>query len=86
MPRDSTGQRIQVVEVKTPCGCRCGYRCGGPGVCELPALECIEKHYVRDCDHLWSSPFVTTPDGLGESVTCSKCGMSAMDHDMRCGP
>lgn len=46
------------------------------------------------CQHIWDGP--TEPIGLEEgeppesalcwSSTCSRCGISAMSHDMRCGP
>lgn len=46
------------------------------------------------CQHTWDGP--TKPIGLEEgedesqaqgfSVTCSRCGMDAMSHDIRCGP
>ena len=46
------------------------------------------------CQHLWDGP--QQPLGLEEgedesqargwSVTCSRCGVDAMSHDMRCGP
>lgn len=71
-----------------PCECRCGYRCGGPGTCKLPLLECLQqtdgKHYVRDCDHRFVGEHV--PTGNGWSVTCKHCGAIAMSHDMRVGP
>lgn len=67
------------------CRCNCGYTCGGPGVCELDTLECIEAHYVKDCDHKWDGEGVEVGLG-GWSVTCSVCGMPAMVHDCRCGP
>lgn len=46
------------------------------------------------CQHIWDGP--NKPIGLEEgedernapgwSVTCSRCGVDAMSHDMRCGP
>ena len=79
---------------QTPrCRCNCGYRCGGPGTCELDVMECLQqddgKHYVRDCDHKWDGPmqWIEYPEGGSSgSVTCSVCGMSAMDHDAVVGP
>ncbi len=69
-----------------PCHCRCGYRCGGPGRCADP--ECLTKddgkHYVNDCSHDFGGEVVDT--GFGWSVICTRCGMSAMAHDMRVGP
>ena len=69
----------------TPCECRCGYRCGGPGVCELDILDCIERHFVRDCGHDFSGPLVKI-DELSSSVVCQKCGLSAAAHDAVVGP
>lgn len=66
------------------CRCSCGYTCEGPGRCPLLVMECIEKHYVKDCEHDWSGPWKEI-DG-GGTVTCAKCGMSAMGHDMVVGP
>lgn len=38
------------------------------------------------CQHDWSGPNVPIGDGHGFSVTCSRCGASAISHDMRCAP
>jgi hypothetical protein len=74
----------------TPCRCNCGYRCGGPGVCQLGVLECLQqtdgKHFVRDCDHVWDGEPYESEDGCISSATCSRCGAVAMYHDMRFGP
>lgn len=73
--------------IQESCRCNCGYTCRGPGVCELSkkdTLKCIEQHYVRDCDHKWDGPDKDFENG--SSVTCSKCGMTALSHDMLCGP
>lgn len=67
-----------------PCRCNCGYTCGRK--CGLPILECMKKHYVKDCDHDFSGPLVESEDGLSASVVCSKCGMSQMSHDLAKGP
>jgi hypothetical protein len=72
-----------------PCRCNCGYTCGGPGVCKLGIMECLAAgHFVKDCDHDFSGNLVDLAgDGsAGFSVVCSKCGMSALAHDCRCGP
>lgn len=66
------------------CRCECGYTCGRQ--CGLPIMECMDKHYVRDCDHDFTGPWVEDEDGLGGSVTCTHCGMTAAGHDMVCGP
>jgi hypothetical protein len=33
------------------------------------------------CDHVWDGPEVPFGD-RGSSSTCSKCGMTAIDHDL----
>lgn len=71
----------------TPCRCNCGYTCGRR--CGLEIMECIDQHYQRDCDHQWDGEWVEFESpygGGGGSVTCSKCGTSAMDHDCATGP
>lgn len=74
---------------KPACVCRCGYRCGGPGRCQLDPFECLNQddgqHYVRDCEHDFSGPLVQM-DELSASVVCQNCGMSAMTHDAMVGP
>lgn len=75
-----------------PCKCNCGYTCGGPGRCALfekDAIDCIEKHHVRDCEHDFTGPWIEFKfdgGGGGGSVSCKKCGETAMDHDCRVGP
>lgn len=70
------------------CRCNCGYTCGGPGVCKLPRLECIQKHYVKDCDHEFTGWIEGTTDSGGAwgSTVCKRCGITAMQHDMISGP
>jgi hypothetical protein len=36
------------------------------------------------CQHIWDGP-EETGDNYS-SATCSRCGCSAISHDMRCGP
>jgi hypothetical protein len=51
--------------------------------------ECRCTPEKRDCDHVWDGETETIEYDTGavsQSVTCSKCGMSAMTHDMWCGP
>jgi len=69
------------------CRCECGYRCGGPGVCELGIIECLqtEGHYVRDCDHTYGGEMKDQGDG-SFSVVCTVCGTSAIAHDTMVGP
>ena len=53
--------------------CDCGYRCGGPGRCDLSIRDCQQQgHYVRDpeCAHVF------------EGATC-ECGVSVAAHDLK---
>jgi hypothetical protein len=63
------------------CRCECGYSCDKK--CGLPILECIQKHYTRDCDHKWDGPMKHFANVV--TVTCSICEMSALEHDMAYG-
>jgi hypothetical protein len=38
------------------------------------------------CDHLWDGPVVEFEDGLGATVTCSKCGAWAINVSLMEGP
>lgn len=38
------------------------------------------------CEHKWDGPDYTSDDGCCFSVTCSRCGCTAMSHDMRVMP
>ena len=67
---------------KVRCKCRCGYSCGRR--CDLPLEQCLREHYGRDCEHVWDGPWEEY--SMGGSKTCSKCGDSAMGHDMAVGP
>lgn len=74
---------------KPPCRCNCGYTCGRQ--CRLPFDDCMAQHWKRDCDHVWNGPWKELKGdgpcgGGGGSVTCSKCGMSSIDHDCAVGP
>jgi hypothetical protein len=62
------------------CKCNCGYTCGRE--CGLPIMECIEQHYVKDCEHEFSG-WRELPDG--GSQVCKHCGLTACEHDMLCG-
>jgi len=67
-----------------PCHCACGYTCGGPGVCKLDPLKCLEDgHFKKDCGDDFS---VWKNTDWGGTMVCSKCGMSAIGHDSLCGP
>lgn len=35
------------------------------------------------CEHKWDGEGWTSADGCGWSATCSRCGTTAMSHDMR---
>lgn len=53
------------------------------------SCECRCTAEKRDCGHVWEGEPETGETGGGAafySVTCSRCGMSAMDHDIWCGP
>lgn len=63
-----------------PCKCNCGYECGRR--CGLPLMECMQKHYVKDCEHNFEGMEEVGP-GMYSAVC--KCGMTAIGHDMRCG-
>ncbi len=77
-------ERPQEPPLRAPCHCTCGYRCGGPGICKLSILECLEAgHFVRDCAHDFSG---WREIELGGTAVCTKCGTTAIGHDMRCGP
>lgn len=38
------------------------------------------------CEHKWDGPVEESDSGLIGSVTCSRCGLWAMDHSMWVGP
>lgn len=42
------------------------------------------------CEHEWDGPWkkdaIPFGDGECESVTCSRCGMTRIDHDLWAGP
>lgn len=38
------------------------------------------------CEHKWDGPDWESDDSCAVSVTCSRCGTTAMSHDMRCLP
>lgn len=35
------------------------------------------------CEHTWDGPGYESPDDRVWSATCSRCGCTAMSHDMR---
>lgn len=38
------------------------------------------------CEHKWNGKQIYFADGCGSSSTCSRCGCTAMSHDMRVMP
>jgi len=38
------------------------------------------------CEHKWDGPEWVSADGCAASSTCSRCGITAMSHDMRVLP
>jgi len=70
-----------------PCVCKCGYRCGGPGICN--DKECLTKtdglHFVKECGHDFTGPMVEVNEYCTSS-TCKKCGVTSISHDMHVGP
>ena len=73
--------KVEKLELSKECECSCGYTCDRK--CGLPIMECIEKHYIRDCGHNFNGPVKEFENG--SSVTCEHCGMMAISHDMVCG-
>jgi len=72
----------RVMKRRTPCRCNCGYTCNIK--CKLSFSDCMNKHYVKDCGHSFTGATVKFENG--SSVTCFKCGMLAINHDMKVGP
>ena len=51
--------------------------------------KCRCKCPDGECEHVWDGEWVEEKfEGGGgtSSVTCSRCGMRRIDHDMWCGP
>ena len=38
------------------------------------------------CEHKWDGKPYESEDGCAWSATCSRCGCTAMNHDLRCAP
>ena len=53
------------------------HRSGGGCYCACPE---------GPCQHVWDGPEESDPDEGWSSATCSRCGMSALGHDLRCSP
>jgi hypothetical protein len=44
---------------------------------------CSQDDNSNNCEHKWDGPWTPEPDDNGtRSVTCSRCGMSAINHDI----
>lgn len=56
--------------------------------CGLGYFQCIRVHYVHECAHVWDGKEkeIDMMGGTAYSVTCSRCGLSAISHDMIHGP
>src|SRR5262249_20353940 len=65
------------------CRCNCGYACDRK--CGLEIMDCMERHYKRDCEHDFKGPLKDHGGGMF-TVNCSKCDLSALSHDFMCGP
>lgn len=37
------------------------------------------------CEHKWDGPGWESEDGCASSITCSRCGTTAMSHSLRTG-
>lgn len=50
-------------------------------VCSASREKC-ECCCPKSCGHKWDGPCETSEDGRASWVTCSRCGMAALDHDL----
>ncbi len=50
------------------------------------ADECYCACPNGPCQHIWDGPDYVSEDQSMISVTCSRCGVVAAYHDMRCAP
>ncbi len=85
---DCANHHTPMINGKRPqCACECGYRCGGPGTCDLEPMVCLQQeegHYFHECGHKFDGPPIEEEDF--SSLTCSLCGEWAMTHDQAVGP
>lgn len=72
-------ERISGTRVPTGAELAASFCCPPSSTCKC---NCGSLEEPRVCEHKWDGE-EEVMDG-GSSVTCSKCGMSAMSHDMRC--
>lgn len=63
------------------CKCDVGFLCERG--CDLPYLECVQKHYYHHCGHSFKDWYNTSDGG---TLICQHCGVSAIQHDMATGP
>lgn len=87
----STRDQLSNDQCVEACRCNCGYTCGGPGRCELfakDAAACIDQHFRRDCDHVFTGWKEGPAPGGGYygTTVCEKCGLTALGHDEMVGP
>lgn len=57
-------------------------------ICERPE-RCSCACPAGKCDHIWDGPVHNEDQGTYggfESATCSKCGMLAVEHDLKALP
>lgn len=54
--------------------------------CGPSTQRCVCTCPDGPCEHRWDGPEWRSEDGLACSVTCSRCGMTKMSHDMWIGP
>ena len=52
------------------------FQCGS----QSPKCKCRCGYPEGTCEHKWDGPWVE--EASGASVTCSRCGMLSMQHDM----
>ncbi len=75
----------------TPCTpCRVWWECGPERCsCGQRLLDCIRDHYRHECGHNFDGwQDITDDEGnvCGGTQVCTRCGLSAMSHDMMMGP
>lgn len=53
-----------------------------PEFAEDPSKLPCKCNCPESCEHKWDGPEVEFDEGRGSSVSCSKCGTTAIEHDM----
>jgi hypothetical protein len=51
-----------------------------------PSSDKCECHCPESCGHKWDGPEKELDEGRCVTVTCSRCGMTAMEHSMWVDP